>query len=159
MGSKNEIDSVYIKKKVTDLNAKEPGKGDDWLKEFNESKPYYLSEFISGFNHNSAEPLSAKIDSTADINSKENYVLTIERVLMIKFMDMDCLATTLTITHNGISVAKFVINTAFNKRCAKKIRNDCHGVYSGTFYMAGYMLVNFFDKYVYNSKNWHRVDL
>jgi hypothetical protein len=50
MGAKEEPDSIYIPKRVKDLNDKKAGKGDQWLAEWNESKKNFKPAFIEGFN-------------------------------------------------------------------------------------------------------------
>ncbi len=50
MGLAEAPDSIYMPKKVSELNEKNPGSGDKWLQEYVNARVNFKAAFIEGFN-------------------------------------------------------------------------------------------------------------
>ena len=55
MGVAEQPDSVYIATRISEWNADEPGKGDQWLITWNDARANFKSAFIAGMNEGLAK--------------------------------------------------------------------------------------------------------
>ena len=142
MGAKEEPDTVYIKKKVQELNDKKAGNGDKWLEEWNAAKKNFKAAFIEGFN---AKVASKGVNVGLQDTLAEYTFIVYTRNLMefwgaiYIILDMDVVKT--NDPHAKIASIKFPVNNSNLK--SKQFK----GMNERAYYGAG----NLFGKYC--SKN------
>jgi hypothetical protein len=70
LGIKGEPDSVYFRKKISELNAKKAGRGDEWKAEWDKTSATFFPAFLEGYIEGSAKaavpPLLVNPDKPAD---------------------------------------------------------------------------------------------
>jgi len=82
MGLAEAPDSVYIPKKVQELNDGRPGSGDKWLKEWQDAQINFKAAFIEGFN---ARLVSKGVKVGPD-DSMADYTFNISTKALSEFM-------------------------------------------------------------------------
>lgn len=147
--SKHEPDSVYIKRRVDELNDDNKKKGDKWLKEWEESKSNYLPVFIEGYNAKISKTSVPKI--TDEGNPEYTIILhpdtiTVSNAWIASFLSMHMYIV--ASKNNSDTIATFNSFTFYAKNLSKKYP----GFEESAFFMAGDMLARYFKGYIYQKK-------
>ena len=74
---KHDPDSIYIKRRVSELNANKKGSGDEWLNEWEDSKKNYLPVFVEGYNAKISKTNVPKIST----NESAEYLIILHHFL------------------------------------------------------------------------------
>jgi hypothetical protein len=124
MGAKEEPDSIYISKRVKEFNDAKPGKGDQWLKEWNDSKKNFKAAFIEGFN---SKLVNKGINVGLNDTSAE-YTFIVSTKTLMEFMgtmfiilDMDVVKTQ---DHTKVASIRFPVNNNKYKSKLSKGANE-----------------------------------
>ena len=147
--TKHDPDSVYIQQRVNELNAGRKSRGDEWLKEWEDSKKDYLPVFIEGYN--------AKISKTSVprivLNESSEFTIvlrpdtiTIGNAWIASFLSMHLYIV--SSKNKNDTVATFKSFTFY----AKNLSKQYPGFEESAFYMAGDMLARYFKGYIYKKK-------
>jgi len=144
--TKHDPDSIYLQRRVNELNADKKSKGDDWLKEWEASKKNYLPVFIEGYNAKRAKTSVPSVEPGE--NSDFTIVLcpdtiTIANAWIASFLSMHLYIV--SSKNQNDTIATFKSFTFY----ARNLSKQYPGFEESAFYMAGDMLVRYFKKYVY----------
>lgn len=147
--TKHEPDSVYIQRRVSELNAKGKSMGDEWLREWEDSKPNYLPVFIEGYNAKISRSRVPKIvidESSAFTIVLRPDTITIGNKWMASFLSMHLYIV--SSKNQTDTIASFKSFTVNNRDMSKQYP----GSEESAFCMAGEMLAKYFKEYMYKSK-------
>ncbi len=144
-------ESIYIKRKVNELNTKKAGKGDTWLKEWNTSRTYFIPIFIEGYEASASKPYMPKLLTSTNETTQTNLKIVLQPIQTHPFM-----AATVLLMHADIvtdkepydTVARINFCTFYSSNLSKKYPGEL----PAAFYMAGEMIAKFFNKYIYKPK-------
>jgi len=148
LGQDEEVDSVYIKRKVRELNAKKPGKGDDFLKEWESTRLVFLPCFIDGFNAKAVKTAVPPIDTIPGTNAGSAFTMLLHPDLLyynqgtpMLFMRLDIIAN----KDKNDTIAEFSFLSMGTNSTSKHYPN----YNPAAFYKAGDILAKLFDKYIF----------
>jgi len=147
--TKHLSDSIYIQRRVDELNASRKSNGDEWLKGWEDSKSNYLPVFIEGYNaeisKTSVPRITIEEDSEFTIILRPD-TITVSNAWVASFLSMHLYIV--SSKNNNDTIASFKSFT-FN---AKNLSKKYPGYEESAFYMAGEMLAIYFKKYIYKKK-------
>jgi len=145
--SKHLPDSIYIQRRVDELNAKKKSRGDEWLKGWEDSKSYYLPAFMEGYNTQIST--NKKVPG---ITIKEGLEFTI-------ILRPDTITVSNKYLASFLSMHLYIVSSKDNNDTIASFKTftfhikDLSKIYPGSeassFYMAGEMLARYFKKYMY----------
>jgi hypothetical protein len=144
MGVAEQPDSVYIATRINEWNAEEPGKGDQWLITWNNSRANFKSAFIAGMNEGL---IKAGVGIGSD-DSWAGYTLTVYTRHLMEFwnevyviLDVQIIKT--SERENEIALIRCPVN--YSARGGDYTKSK----YEKAYYTAGYLLGKYLEKEVY----------
>jgi hypothetical protein len=144
MGAAEQPDSVYIATRISDWNAQEPGKGDQWLNTWNDARANFKPAFVAGMN----EGLSKSCIAIGLNDSQAEYTLTIyTRHLMEWWSDvyviLDVRVIKTSEPENEVALIRCPVN--YGARGGDFTESK----YAKAYYTAGYLLGKYLEKEIY----------
>jgi hypothetical protein len=144
MGSKGEPDSVYIEKRVREMNDKKAGRGDAWIKEWNETLKNIQPAFLEGLN--SVFSKKGIVFGPAEAGAEYTFRVTTGNVL--EFMGDIFIALQLDVVKtNDPSVTVATVRFPANWGSSKSKQFD--GRAENSYYTAGLLFGKYLQKEVF----------
>ncbi len=150
IGIKGDPDSVYIKKKVSELNAKKEGKGDEWKKKWEITTSTFLPAFIEGYNDYIEKSGIPKIVTNENETVQPEFTMVLRLCYLYTDFDTPKLGTYLDIysKDNKIEpIVSMLLNIIYYNNSKKY-----SGANAGTFFTAGRVLGKYFKSDIFQGK-------
>ncbi len=151
LGMNQEADTVYIKKKVQELNKKKSGKGDDFQKEWENTRTYFLPEFIDGYNTQATKFLLPLIDTVKNGISGPKYAMVLHPDLLyynqgtpMLYMRLDIFSS----QDRKDTIAEF----SFEALGTNSTKHHYPNYNPAAFNKAGDILGKLFEKYIFKTR-------
>ena len=140
MGYAEQPDSVYIATRISEWNAEEPGKGDQWLNTWNKARANFKSAFIAGMN----EGLTKSGIHLGPDDSWAEYTLTVYTRHLMEFWNevyviLDVQVIKTSAPENEVALIRCPVN--YSARGGDFTESK----YEKAYYTAGYLLGKFLE--------------
>jgi len=150
MGIKGEADTVYINKKVKELNAKKAGRGDDWEKEWKTTTSHFLPAFVEGYNDYIEKSNIPKIVEIENETSQKSCTMALKLIFLYTYIDSPRIGLYLDIYSNenkNDTIMHLLLNIQWYNNSKKY-----PGANTGAFFTAGRVLGKYFEKDIFKDK-------